>query len=75
MKKCPNGVICIENLTMFFLIIAIILVCYVIYCSLFKQKIEINNNTHSTEKIVVKENSGYGFGNWFGMPNYPYNNL
>jgi hypothetical protein len=77
MKKCPNGVICIENLTMFFLIIAIILVFYVVYSSLFKQKIEINNNTHQTEKIVVKENAGYGygFGSWFGMPNYPYNNL
>ena len=48
MKKCPHGVICIENLTMFFLIIAIILIFYVIYSSLFKQKIEINNNTQST---------------------------
>jgi hypothetical protein len=76
MKKCPQGVICIENLTMFFVIIAIILVFYVIYSSLFKQKIEINNNTHPTEKIVVKENSGYGFNGWFGgMPNFPYNNL
>ena len=28
MKKCPPGVICIENLTMFFVIIAIILVNY-----------------------------------------------
>ena len=68
MKKCPPGVICVENLTMFFLIIAIILVFYIICSSLFKQKIEINNNTHSTEKIVVKDNSGEnpGFGGWFG---------
>jgi hypothetical protein len=75
MKKCPPGVICIENLTMFFVIILVILVFYVIYSSLFKQKIEINNNnnTHPTEKIVVKENSG--FNSWFGMPNFPYNNL
>ena len=77
MKKCPQGVICVENLTMFFLIIAIILVFYIICSSLFKQKIEINNNTNQTEKNVIKENSGYGygFGSWFGMPNYPYNNL
>jgi hypothetical protein len=75
MKKCPPGVICIENLTMFFVIIAVILVLYVIYSSLFKQKIEINNNTQPTEKIVVKENPGFGFGGWFGMPNFPYNNL
>jgi hypothetical protein len=75
MKKCPQGVICIENFTIIFLIIAVVLVFYVIYSSLFKQKIEINNNTHQTEKIVVKENSGYSFGSWFGMPNFPYNNL
>ena len=74
MKKCPPGVICIKNLTMFFVMLAIILVFYVIYSSLFKQKIEINNNTHPTEKIIVKENSG--FNSWFGgMPNFPYNNL
>jgi len=74
MKKCPPGVICIKNLTMFFVMLAIILVFYVIYSSLFKQKIEINNNTHPTEKIIVKENSG--FNGWFGgMPNFPYNNL
>ena len=79
MKKCPPGVFCIENFTMFFVIIAVIIVLYVVYSSLFKQKIEINNNTHSTEKIVVKDNSrenpGFGFGGWFGMPNFPYNNL
>ena len=71
MKKCPPGVICIENITMFFVMFAIIIVLYVIYSSLFKQKIEINNNTHSTEKVIIKENSGYGF----GISNYPYNNL
>jgi hypothetical protein len=75
MKKCPQGVICIENFTIIFLIITVVLVFYIIYSSLFKQNIEINNNTHQTEKIVVKENSGYGFGSWFGMPNFPYNNL
>ena len=75
MKKCPQGVICIENFTIFFLIITVVLIFYVIYSSLFKQKIEINNNTHQSEKIVVNENSGYGFGSWFGMPNFPYNNL
>jgi hypothetical protein len=79
MKKCPPGVICVENFTMFFVIIVVIIILYVIYSSLFKQKIEINNNTHSTEKIVVKdsyrEDPGFGFGSWFGIPNVPYNNL
>ena len=45
------------------------------YSSISKQKIEINN-TNSSEKSdsnnIYRENSGY---NWFGFPNYPYNNL
>ena len=77
MKKCPPGVICVENFTFSIVIISIIIVIYIIYSSLFKQKIEINNNMQSTEKVIVKDNSGekYGFGGWFGIPNYPYNNL
>lgn len=72
MKKCPSGVICVENFTMGFVIIIIVFIFYIIYSSLFTQKIEINN-TQSSEKIVVKENPG--FGGWVGMPNFPYNNL
>jgi hypothetical protein len=77
MKKCPPGVICIENVTIFFVVFVIIVIFYIFYSSLFKQKIEINNNTHSSEKIVIKDNSGenLGYNNWFGMPNFPYNNL
>ena len=77
MKKCPPGVICVENFTFSIVIISIIIVIYIIYSSLFKKKIEINNNMQSTEKVIVKDNSGekYGFGGWFGIPNYPYNNL
>jgi hypothetical protein len=76
MKKCPPGVICIENVTIFFVIFVIIVIFYIFYSSLFKQKIEINNNTNSSEKIVIdnsRENPGYN--SWFGMPNFPYNNL
>jgi hypothetical protein len=63
MKKCQPGVICIENITLFFIIVIIILILYIIYSSL----------SGSTEKIVVTENTGVN--SWFGMPNYPYNNL
>jgi hypothetical protein len=77
MKKCPPGVICIENVTIFFVVFVIIVIFYIFYSSLFKQKIEINNNTHSSEKVVIKDNSreNPGYNNWFGMPNFPYNNL
>ena len=74
MKKCPPGVICIENITIFFIIILIFILFY-FYSSISKQKIEINN-TNSSEKSNAnnnyRENSGY---NWLGIPNYPYNNL
>jgi len=63
MKKCQPGVFCIENLTLFFIVITIVLILYIIYCSSLKP----------SETIVVKENSGIN--TWFGMPNYPYNNL
>jgi hypothetical protein len=77
MKKCPPGVICIENVTIFFVVFVIIVIFYIFYSSLFKQKIEINNNTHSSEKVVIKDTSrdNQGYNNWFGMPNFPYNNL
>lgn len=62
MKKCQPGVFCIENLTLFFIIITISLVLYI-----------YSNSLKQTEKIIVKENSE--FNSWFGIPNYPYNNL
>lgn len=72
MKKCPPGVICIENLTILFIVFLIIILFYIIYNSSSNQKIEINN---TQVKDNNRENSGLGFNNWFGIPNYPYNNL
>ena len=72
MKKCPPGVICIENVSMFLIIACLFIIVYLMYNSLF-------NNKH-TEKIVIKEqpreNVGVG-GGWFSglIPSYPYNNL
>jgi len=63
MKKYQPGVFCIENLTLFFIVITISLVLYIIY----------SNSLKPPETIVVKENSG--FNSWVGIPNYPYNNL
>jgi hypothetical protein len=73
MKKCPPGVICIENVSMFFIIICLLIVTYIFYTSVFKQKIIVNNSP--SEKIVIKdtikENNG---GSWFGIPSWPYTN-
>ena len=79
MNKCPPGVICIENVTMFFIGISILIIFYIIYSSTSKKMVEVNN--HPSEKIVIKEerrerNPGiFGLGFGLGFPNYPYNNL
>ena len=78
MKKCPPGVICVENYSMFFLIICIVIIFYLTYSNFKGQNITVNNSP--SEKIVIKdtqrENVG-GFGNWFGgfIPSWPYTNL
>jgi len=74
MKKCPPGVICVENYSMFFIIICILVIIYLIYKSMNTQNITVNNKP--SEKIIIKdtqrENSG-----WFGglIPSWPYTNL
>jgi hypothetical protein len=70
MKKCAPGFICIENITMLFIIICIIVV-FLIF-------IAIRGNTYNrNEKIVIKEPSYPSpplFPNWFSL-SWPYNNL
>ena len=70
MKKCPKGVICIENITLSILFLVIIIFVF-IYSSNNKQ----SSNTSNSEKIIIKENSatnGFGF---FPRYNYGYTNL
>jgi hypothetical protein len=77
MKKCPPGVICIENYSMFFIVICSLVLVYLIYKSMWKQSILINNSP--SEKIVIKdtirENNGWNhlMSGW--IPSWPYTNL
>jgi hypothetical protein len=75
MKKCPPGVICVENITLFFLFIIILVLGYFIYMS-SKQTINVNttDNIRIEDRKLVEKN---GLGNWFSgfMPSWPYNNL
>lgn len=78
MKKCPPGVICIENVTLFFIFVAFLIISYIVYRSIY------NNNTGAPEKIIIQRdhhssrhpvifqgpNVPYPVG-----PNVPYNNL
>jgi hypothetical protein len=76
MKKCPPGVVCVENFSMVFIVICVFIVVYLIYNSMNNQNIIVNNRP--SEKIVIKdtqrENVG---GGWFGglIPSWPYTNL
>jgi hypothetical protein len=75
MRKCPPGVVCVENVSMFFIAICLLLVVYLIYTNM-NRNIQINN--HPSEKIIVKnetrENSSSGLFSWF-QPSWPYNNI
>ena len=75
MRKCPPGVICVENVSMFFICICLFFVVYLIYSNM-NRNIQINN--HPSEKIVVRnetrENPN-GLFSWFQQPSWPYNNI
>ena len=66
-KKCPPGVICIENVTMFFIVVLVIGLCYYLY------KLQGN-------KIVIKQNNNQSessngiLSSLFVRPNIPYTN-
>ena len=67
-KKCPPGVICIENVTMFFLVIIILIIVYLIYISFIKrenkQKVVVNVEKQNDPSYIISQ-----------QPNYPYNNI
>jgi hypothetical protein len=67
MKKCPPGVICIENVTLFLLFIIICILCFFIYSN-SKTNITINEK----ENINIKERPSF-FQKL--VPSWPYNNL
>ena len=69
MKKCPPGVICIENITMIFLFILLFIICYLVYANYFKI------NLYNQEKIIIKEEGNERNSGWFSRPNYSYTNL
>ena len=77
MKKCPPGVICVENVTMFFIFIVGVLFFYILY-SYVKKPIVINNNNNNEDRMSmnIRENTGTGTPYNYGfIPSWPYNNL
>ncbi len=76
MKKCPPGVICIENFTMFIILILILIVFYIIYSNLKKNSYNKDDDKIQIGIGIKNENQKPSLG-WFDgiLPSYPYNNL
>lgn len=75
-KKCPPGVICIENYAFFFITACILIVVYLTYKMFHTQNITVNNSP--SEKIVIKDTNRENIqqpwiSNW--LPSWPYTNL
>lgn len=68
MKKCPPGVICLENVTMVFIALFIVFIAYFIYSNLIKER----NHNHNPRP---NPNIGMGINMIPQFPNYPYTNL
>jgi hypothetical protein len=67
MKKCPPGVICVENVTLFLLLIILLVLGFFIYMNSSSKNITVND----TDNITIenkRESSGW-------LPSWPYNNL
>ncbi len=72
MKKCPPGVLCVENISIAFIILFVFIIGYLIYANTSSKSL------NPSEKIVIKETDRENYGpNWFSgwLPSWPYNNL
>jgi len=67
MKKCPPGVICIENITMVIIFISVSIVVYFVYASISRQQ-------HPNQQVIINERR-YAAGGGGATLNYPYNNI
>jgi len=72
MKKCPPGVICVENITLTLIIIILLVLLFLIYVNFKNNK---PNEINLNQTIEQKEPNG--FSGWFSslIPSWPYTNL
>jgi hypothetical protein len=73
MKKCPPGVICVENVTLLLLFIILLVLGSFIYMNSSNGKgVTINDTNHITVENDRETSNG-----WFNrfLPSWPYNNL
>jgi len=67
-KKCPPGVICIENITLFFIILCIFFIIY--YSTKQRENKNIIIKTNLIDKRSKENSNGL-----FSKPNYSYSNI
>lgn len=70
MKKCPPGVICIENVSLTFILIILFIVCYLLHCMI--KKSHQHDNISSPNVIVNQQPNNI---NPNSILNYPYSNV
>jgi len=68
MKKCPPGVICVENVTLLLLFIILLVLVTFIYSNSNSKSVTVNNDINKDDS----NNSGW-LNNF--LPSWPYNNL
>ena len=68
MKKCPPGVICVENVTLMILLIIFVILIFFIYINSKDNSKKISNNIN----IDQQPSSSFGLGY---LPSWPYTNL
>tara|TARA_B110000971_G_C20039682_1_gene516928 strand:- start:397 stop:1101 length:705 start_codon:yes stop_codon:yes gene_type:complete len=76
MKKCPPGLICINNFLLG-IIVTLIIFCFFVFGK-FTQNIILTNNDKTIVENKDNQNQGYNgfnFGFPFSFPSFPYNNL
>jgi hypothetical protein len=73
MKRCPPGVICVENITLFLLFIILLVLIVFIYMNSSSSK---NVTVNETDHITIENNRELS-GGWFTgfLPSWPYSNL
>jgi hypothetical protein len=70
MKKCPPGVLCIENITLSVLLIILAILGFLIYTN------TQTNKTSNTENIIIKQHTSEPPTSINALlPSWPYNNV
>ena len=77
MKKCPPGVICIENVTLFILFIVIMILSYLVYYYMLPKDNNEKNQKNTSSEHTTRSNIPFFNAPFLNMPflNVPFNNV